>query len=74
MAANNEVDRDTLLGLYRTMVRIRTFEETAHKEFLKGEMPGFLHLYSGEEAIAAGSCPCSSPMTTSAATTGATVT
>ena len=54
MAAKKTVDKDTLLGLYRTMVRIRTFEETAHKEFLKGEMPGFLHLYSGEEAIAAG--------------------
>ena len=54
MAAEKTVDKDTMLGLYRTMVRIRTFEETAHKEFLKGEMPGFLHLYSGEEAIATG--------------------
>ncbi len=53
-AVDTEVDKDTLLALYRVMVRIRTFEETAHKEFLKGEMPGFLHLYSGEEAIAAG--------------------
>jgi len=49
-----KVDKATLLELYRTMVRIRNFEETAHKEFLKGEMPGFLHLYSGEEAIAVG--------------------
>jgi len=54
MAADGTMDKDTYLGLYHTMVRIRTFEETAHKEFLKGEMPGFLHLYSGEEAIAAG--------------------
>jgi len=54
MAVGRAVDRETLLALYRTMVRIRTFEETAHKEFLKGEMPGFLHLYSGEEAIAVG--------------------
>ena len=54
MAAENVVDETILLDLYRTMVRIRTFEETAHKEFLKGEMPGFLHLYSGEEAIAVG--------------------
>lgn len=43
-----------LLDLYRCMVRIRAFEEHAHKAFLKGGMPGFLHLYSGEEAIAAG--------------------
>ncbi len=52
--AATTVDKATLLDLYRTMVRIRSFEETAHKEFLKGEMPGFLHLYSGEEAIATG--------------------
>ena len=43
-----------LVDLYRCMVRIRSFEEHAHKAFLKGGMPGFLHLYSGEEAIAAG--------------------
>ncbi len=48
------LDRERLLSLYRCMVRIRAFEEHAHKEFLKGGMPGFLHLYSGEEAIAAG--------------------
>jgi acetoin:2,6-dichlorophenolindophenol oxidoreductase subunit alpha len=54
MATDKSVDAALLLGLYRTMVRIRTFEETAHKEFLKGAMPGFLHLYSGEEAIAVG--------------------
>ena len=48
------VDREALLDLYRCMVRIRSFEEHAHKAFLKGGMPGFLHLYSGEEAVAAG--------------------
>jgi TPP-dependent pyruvate/acetoin dehydrogenase alpha subunit len=54
MAVRKAVDQATLVDLYRTMVRIRTFEETAHKDFLKGGMPGFLHLYSGEEAIAVG--------------------
>jgi pyruvate dehydrogenase E1 component alpha subunit len=54
MAKEAVVVKADLLDLYRTMVRIRAFEETAHKEFLKGEMPGFLHLYSGEEAIAVG--------------------
>ncbi|MBN2242679.1 MAG: thiamine pyrophosphate-dependent dehydrogenase E1 component subunit alpha [Acidobacteria bacterium] len=54
MAVENAALKPTLLDLYRTMTRIRTFEETAHKEFLKGKMPGFLHLYSGQEAIAAG--------------------
>jgi acetoin:2,6-dichlorophenolindophenol oxidoreductase subunit alpha len=48
------VDRDTLLGLYRTMVRIREFESRAQELFLGGELPGLLHLYIGEEAIAAG--------------------
>ena len=54
MAVKYAVNKKTLRDLYRTMVRIRNFEETAHKEFLKGNMPGFLHLYSGEEAIAVG--------------------
>ena len=47
-----------MLSLYRTMVRIREFEETAAKLFLDGKLVGFLHLYSGEEAVAAGVCAC----------------
>lgn len=42
--------------LYSTMVRIRLFEEKVNDLFLKGELPGFVHLYIGEEAIAAGTC------------------
>lgn len=38
------------------MVTIRRFEETAEKLFLDGEIPGFIHLYIGEEAIATGVC------------------
>lgn len=45
-----------LLDLYRTMVRIRLFEEEARTLFLDGKLAGFLHLYSGEEAVAAGVC------------------
>jgi len=44
------------LPLYETMVRIRAFEETARSLMLEGRLAGFLHLYSGEEAIAAGVC------------------
>ncbi|MDR3364741.1 MAG: pyruvate dehydrogenase (acetyl-transferring) E1 component subunit alpha, partial [Clostridiales Family XIII bacterium] len=44
------------LFLYETMVRIREFEETARSLMLEGKLGGFLHLYSGEEAIAAGVC------------------
>ena len=38
------------------MVRIRLFEETAGKLMEKGQMPGFLHLYVGQEAVAVGTC------------------
>ena len=36
------------------MVRTRNFELMAEKLFLEGELPGFIHLYIGEEAIATG--------------------
>jgi acetoin:2,6-dichlorophenolindophenol oxidoreductase subunit alpha len=35
---------------------IREFEERIHVEFATGEIPGFVHLYAGEEAIATGFC------------------
>jgi pyruvate dehydrogenase E1 component alpha subunit len=38
------------------MVTIRFFEQTVEKYFLAGEIPGFVHLYIGEEAIATGVC------------------
>jgi len=50
--------KEPMLSLYRTMVRIREFEEAAAKLFLDGNLIGFLHLYSGEEAVAAGVCAC----------------
>ena len=50
--------REDMLRMLSTMVRIRTFEETAAKMFLDGKLPGFLHLYSGEEAVATGVCEC----------------
>jgi len=49
-----EYTKEFLQDLYRTMVRIRTFEKTAERLFLQGELPGFIHLYIGEEAIATG--------------------
>lgn len=49
-----EYPKDFLLNLYKTMVRIRNFETTAERLFLEGELPGFIHLYIGEEAIATG--------------------
>lgn len=49
-------DEELLCRLYRTMVTIRFFEQTVEKHFLVGEIPGFVHLYIGEEAIATGVC------------------
>lgn len=48
------LDADTLLDLHRRMVRIRVFETEAGKLAESGELPGFLHLYVGQEAVAAG--------------------
>ena len=45
---------DTLRDMHRRMVRIRHFEETAGKLMEDGKIPGALHLYVGQEAVAAG--------------------
>ena len=50
------IDSETLLGLYRTMLTIRLFEQRVAREFRTGEIPGFVHMYVGEEAVAAGVC------------------
>jgi acetoin:2,6-dichlorophenolindophenol oxidoreductase subunit alpha len=54
--ASGELTKDQLLEAYRVMRTIREFEERLHTEFATGEIPGFVHLYAGEEAIAAGVC------------------
>ena len=51
-----KLTRDDLLDAYRVMKTIREFEERVHVEFAAGEIPGFVHLYAGEEASAAGVC------------------
>ena len=45
-----------LAGLYRQMLLIRRFEETVYYLFLEGEIPGTLHQYQGQEAVAVGIC------------------
>ncbi len=54
VAGSTELSKEQLLDAYRTMKTIREFEERVHTEFATGEIPGFVHLYAGEEAIAAG--------------------
>jgi len=46
----------TLLQLYRTMLTIRRFEERCNQLYLQGRIPSTLHLYIGQEAVAAGVC------------------
>ena len=50
------IDPETQLALYRTMLTIRLFEQRVAREFRTGDIPGFVHSYVGEEAVAAGVC------------------
>ena len=47
-------DPGQLVELYRRMVLVRTFETACQRSFRKGKIGGYLHLYTGEEAVAAG--------------------
>jgi TPP-dependent pyruvate/acetoin dehydrogenase alpha subunit len=53
---SSSLTREGLLQAYRTMRTIREFEERLHVDFATGEIPGFVHLYAGEEASATGIC------------------
>jgi pyruvate dehydrogenase E1 component alpha subunit len=53
---SQELSAEQLLDAYRIMRTIRDFEERVHDEFASGDIPGFVHLYAGEEASAAGVC------------------
>lgn len=52
----NLPDDSVLLGLYEKMVLLRKFETAAQIACRKGETPGFLHLYIGQEATGVGIC------------------
>ena len=51
---NTHIADETLLDIHQRMVRIRHFEERAGKLMEDGKVPGALHLYVGQEAVAAG--------------------
>src|SRR5258707_187824 len=51
-----QLSREELIRAYRSMATIRRFEERVQEEFSKGGIPGFVHLYAGEEASAVGMC------------------
>jgi TPP-dependent pyruvate/acetoin dehydrogenase alpha subunit len=54
LTLSKPISDEVLLDLHRRMVRIRIFEETAGKLAEDGKIPGALHLYVGEEAVACG--------------------
>lgn len=60
--------RDELMALHRTMLRIRRVEERLSALFADGEVPGFIHLSIGQEAIAAGVGAALGPADTVAST------
>jgi pyruvate dehydrogenase E1 component alpha subunit len=54
MAAKFE--KEKLLAMYTNMLTIRLFETRVGELFAQGKLPGFIHLYIGEEAVATGVC------------------
>jgi len=55
------MDNNLKLKMYRDMLRLRRFEENVRDLFGSGRLPGFVHLYIGEEAIAVGACAAINP-------------
>jgi pyruvate dehydrogenase E1 component alpha subunit len=51
-----DIPRDTLVLMFERMLKIRHFEDRVKDLFAAGEMPGFVHLYLGQEAVAVGAC------------------
>ena len=68
----NSIDTEVLKKIYRTVSRIRHFEEQGIKLYRQGLIKGYFHPYLGQEGIAAGVCAGSRPATTSRQPTVAT--
>jgi acetoin:2,6-dichlorophenolindophenol oxidoreductase subunit alpha len=49
-------EKEKWVQAYQQMVRIRLFEEQVNELYTRALMPGLAHLYSGEEAVAVGTC------------------
>jgi len=52
--AKTKISKETYLEWYETMFRIRRFEEMAQRSYMQQKIRGFLHVYIGQEAVAAG--------------------
>jgi pyruvate dehydrogenase E1 component alpha subunit len=55
------MNKELMITLYRDMIRIRRFEEEAARQYTRGKMGGFLHLYNGQEAVAVGAISAVEP-------------
>lgn len=51
-----QADKQLLLGMYERMMQVRAFEDKLYFLFLNTIMPGTMHQYNGEEAVAVGVC------------------
>ena len=61
MSILEELGTEKVLSLYKRMVLLRRFEEHVYFLFLQGEIPGTVHQYQGQEAVAVGICDHLSP-------------
>jgi len=50
------IEKEKLIDMLKTMIRIRRFEERVVEKFAAGEILGFVHSYIGQEAVATGAC------------------
>lgn len=55
------MENSRLVKMYKTMVKIRYFEERVSNDYAKGLVPGLAHLYIGQEAVAVGVCEALQP-------------
>ena len=53
---NEDISTELIKHWYYKMLLIRRFEEVINEKFLAGDIPGFVHLYIGEEATGVGVC------------------
>ena len=56
ISLSEELEKGKSLEMYRKMLEIRHFEEKVFYLFLQGVLPGTVHLYTGQEAVAVGVC------------------
>src|SRR5436189_353270 len=56
MATPKNPSLDLVLNMFGKIVLIRRFEDTLYQLFLQGLVPGTLHQYQGQEAVAVGVC------------------